>query len=49
MPATSGFAAQRWAVRILLALAPLWLIGILDRGLWTPDEPREAEIGRAHV
>jgi 4-amino-4-deoxy-L-arabinose transferase-like glycosyltransferase len=44
MPATSGFAAQRWAVRILLALAPLWLIGILDRGLWTPDEPREADI-----
>src|SRR6185437_11532455 len=33
-----------WAVRVLLALAPIWLIGILDRGLWTPDEPREADI-----
>jgi 4-amino-4-deoxy-L-arabinose transferase-like glycosyltransferase len=31
-------------VRILVALAPIWLIGILDRGLWTPDEPREADI-----
>jgi 4-amino-4-deoxy-L-arabinose transferase-like glycosyltransferase len=36
--------AHRWTVRILLALAPIWLIGILDRGLWTPDEPREADI-----
>lgn len=45
MPAPQpGSAAQRWTVRILLALAPLWLIGILDRGLWTPDEPREADI-----
>src|SRR5581483_4987513 len=45
MPAlTSGSAAHRWAVRIVLALAPLWLIGSLDRGLWTPDEPREADI-----
>jgi 4-amino-4-deoxy-L-arabinose transferase-like glycosyltransferase len=31
-------------VRIVIALAPLWLIGMLDRGLWTPDEPREADI-----
>ena len=28
----------------MLALAPLWLVGILGRGLWTPDEPREADI-----
>ena len=28
----------------MLALAPLWLIGMFDRGLWTPDEPREADI-----
>jgi 4-amino-4-deoxy-L-arabinose transferase-like glycosyltransferase len=28
----------------VLALAPLWLVGILGRGLWTPDEPREADI-----
>jgi 4-amino-4-deoxy-L-arabinose transferase-like glycosyltransferase len=27
-----------------MALAPLWLVGILGRGLWTPDEPREADI-----
>jgi 4-amino-4-deoxy-L-arabinose transferase-like glycosyltransferase len=28
----------------LLALAPLWLTGMFGRGLWTPDEPREADI-----
>jgi len=28
----------------VLALAPLWLVGMFDRGLWTPDEPREADI-----
>ncbi|MBV8143883.1 MAG: glycosyltransferase family 39 protein [Gammaproteobacteria bacterium] len=27
-----------------MALAPLWLVGIFGRGLWTPDEPREADI-----
>jgi 4-amino-4-deoxy-L-arabinose transferase-like glycosyltransferase len=31
-------------VLVVLALAPIWLIGILDRSLWTPDEPREADI-----
>jgi 4-amino-4-deoxy-L-arabinose transferase-like glycosyltransferase len=45
MPAPhSGSAAQRWAARIMVALAPIWLICMLDRGLWTPDEPREADI-----
>jgi 4-amino-4-deoxy-L-arabinose transferase-like glycosyltransferase len=45
MPAPpTGSAAHRWAVFIILALAPIWLIAILDRGLWTPDEPREADI-----
>jgi 4-amino-4-deoxy-L-arabinose transferase-like glycosyltransferase len=29
---------------LVLALAPLWLVGIFGRGLWTPDEPREADI-----
>src|SRR5262249_60192269 len=29
---------------VVLALAPLWLVGIFGRGLWTPDEPREADI-----
>jgi 4-amino-4-deoxy-L-arabinose transferase-like glycosyltransferase len=40
----SGSAARRWAVLVVVALAPIWLICILDRGLWTPDEPREADI-----
>jgi 4-amino-4-deoxy-L-arabinose transferase-like glycosyltransferase len=32
------------AVLIVVALAPLWLVGIFGRGLWTPDEPREADV-----
>ncbi|MDB6161964.1 MAG: hypothetical protein JWO04_5670 [Gammaproteobacteria bacterium] len=35
---------RRWPLVVLLALAPLWIIGILCRGAWTPDEPREADI-----
>lgn len=35
---------RRAAAFVVLALAPLWLVGILGRGLWTPDEPREADI-----
>jgi 4-amino-4-deoxy-L-arabinose transferase-like glycosyltransferase len=37
-------ASRRWILPVLLALAPLWLIGTLDRGAWTPDEPRVADI-----
>src|ERR1700683_1408976 len=33
-----------WPGLVILALAPLWLLGMFDRGLWTPDEPREADI-----
>jgi 4-amino-4-deoxy-L-arabinose transferase-like glycosyltransferase len=29
---------------LLVALAPLWLAALFGRGLWTPDEPREADI-----
>ena len=29
---------------IVLALAPLWVVGMFGRALWTPDEPREADI-----
>jgi 4-amino-4-deoxy-L-arabinose transferase-like glycosyltransferase len=36
--------ARGWILLILLALAPMWFIGTLDRGAWTPDEPREADI-----
>lgn len=32
------------ALFIVVALAPLWLVGIFGRNLWTPDEPREADI-----
>jgi hypothetical protein len=35
---------RRWPLVVLLALAPVWIIGILCRGAWTPDEPREADI-----
>ncbi len=33
-----------WPCAVVLALAPLWLVGTLHRDLWTPDEPREADI-----
>ncbi|HEV2272028.1 MAG TPA: glycosyltransferase family 39 protein [Steroidobacteraceae bacterium] len=36
--------ARGWILPVLLALAPMWLIGTLYRGAWTPDEPREADI-----
>jgi 4-amino-4-deoxy-L-arabinose transferase-like glycosyltransferase len=36
--------ARSAALLVVLALAPLWLLGSLGRGLWTPDEPREADI-----
>jgi 4-amino-4-deoxy-L-arabinose transferase-like glycosyltransferase len=36
--------ARRAGPLVVLALAPLWLIGIFGRSLWTPDEPREADI-----
>jgi len=35
---------RRWPLLVVLALAPVWIIGILCRGAWTPDEPREADI-----
>jgi 4-amino-4-deoxy-L-arabinose transferase-like glycosyltransferase len=35
---------RRWPLVVVLALAPLWVIGILCRSAWTPDEPREADI-----
>jgi 4-amino-4-deoxy-L-arabinose transferase-like glycosyltransferase len=31
-------------VLVAVALTPLWLVGIFGRALWTPDEPREADI-----
>src|SRR5690348_12414464 len=35
---------RAWPLAIVLALSPVWLVGIVHRGLWTPDEPREADI-----
>ncbi len=35
---------RAWPGVVILALAPLWFLGMFDRGLWTPDEPREADI-----
>jgi 4-amino-4-deoxy-L-arabinose transferase-like glycosyltransferase len=36
--------ARSVSLLVVLALGPLWLLGSLGRGLWTPDEPREADI-----
>ncbi|MEJ1966856.1 MAG: glycosyltransferase family 39 protein [Gammaproteobacteria bacterium] len=35
------------ALACCLILSPLWVTCLFDRGLWTPDEPREAAIGRS--
>jgi 4-amino-4-deoxy-L-arabinose transferase-like glycosyltransferase len=35
---------RSWALLIWLALGLSWCVGILGRGYWTPDEPREADI-----
>ncbi len=40
----SRSTVRRWPLVVVLALAPVWIIGILCRGAWTPDEPREADI-----
>jgi 4-amino-4-deoxy-L-arabinose transferase-like glycosyltransferase len=34
----------RTALICVLALAPLWVAGVLGRGYWTPDEPRERAV-----
>src|SRR5690349_24699976 len=36
--------SARIATVCCLLLAPLWLMTMFNRGLWTPDEPREADI-----
>ncbi len=41
-PGPSGSLRRSWPLLVLLLLA---VLGV-NRGLWTPDEPREAEIGR---
>ena len=43
MPAALRF----WPLTLLLCLLPLWCVGLFSRGLWTPDEPREAAIAGA--
>ena len=43
-PPRSLAPARSPALLVVLALAPLWLLGSFGRGLWTPDEPREADI-----
>ena len=44
MLSSSSQAARRAPLIALLLLAPLWLTGMFGRGLWTPDEPREADM-----
>ena len=31
---------------LLLVVVPLFSLGLANHGLWSPDEPRVAEIGR---
>ncbi|MGH8241076.1 MAG: hypothetical protein ACREXP_29225, partial [Steroidobacteraceae bacterium] len=32
------------AIVCCLVLTPLWMLTMFGRGIWTPDEPREADI-----
>lgn len=36
--------ARYWPLLALALLLPVWSIGLFDRGIWTPDEPREYDI-----
>jgi 4-amino-4-deoxy-L-arabinose transferase-like glycosyltransferase len=38
--------ALKYFILLLLVVIPLFSLGISNRGLWTADEPRVAEIGR---
>ena len=40
----STLILRRWPLVVLAVLLPLWCVGTLYRGSWTPDEPREADI-----
>jgi len=40
----SALVLRRWPLVVLAVLLPLWCVGTLYRGSWTPDEPREADI-----
>jgi 4-amino-4-deoxy-L-arabinose transferase-like glycosyltransferase len=42
----SDLMPRMHAVRMLAVIALLTLVGIFDHELWTPDEPRDAEISR---
>lgn len=43
--AETGALRVGWvAVLVMVALAPIWLVGTLRQSYWTPDEPREADI-----
>ena len=39
-----NLAEKRWLPGIAAALLLAWCAGMLGRGFWTPDEPREADI-----
>jgi 4-amino-4-deoxy-L-arabinose transferase-like glycosyltransferase len=43
-PTRTPAAPVRIALICLLALAPLWAAGVVGRGYWTPDEPRERAV-----
>ena len=33
-----------WPLLAIVLLMPLWIIGVVGRAAWTPDEPREHDI-----
>ncbi|HOX37008.1 MAG TPA: glycosyltransferase family 39 protein [Candidatus Brocadiia bacterium] len=41
-----GWSGRRYFAAALLASLFISLFGVFDHSLWTPDEPRDAEVGR---
>lgn len=39
-----GAIARYWPLLVLAILLPIWSMGLFNRGIWTPDEPREYDV-----
>jgi 4-amino-4-deoxy-L-arabinose transferase-like glycosyltransferase len=43
-PLAGVTVARYWPLVALVLLMPLWIIGVVGRAVWSPDEPREHDI-----
>ncbi|HEV8329927.1 MAG TPA: glycosyltransferase family 39 protein, partial [Steroidobacteraceae bacterium] len=44
VPLATVTVARYWPLLALALLMPLWIIGVVGRAVWSPDEPREHDI-----